>query len=253
MIDRVDFLEEHLSGYLDRKTVPPSLADKPESQVAEVRALMRVILSYAPALGYEGWWETVERHLGRNAKTRSWPIESEIDTACAANRPVRVVVDNTRRPAVSVEADRSARINAQRIRDGQVVGVGALWGRSAHEMIALGLVSEHDLEPYREGVLATEITAFGAEVAEQNRLDRARIHDATRPGGDEQRGFGASFGARRMPAPQFTPVEHLAPPPPSDDPRPYTEAELARMRALRSPPVADPEPLPENWREEMEA
>ncbi len=244
-----DYLMEALMGYLKRKSVPVALEgdSKDEARAAEITALLRVVMHHAPASLdlAEAWWPPVETHLGRHAKTRGWPMESEIEAACIANRNVRLVVSNDRpRPVPEVASGSPDAIHAaRRIKNREAVASEALWGVTAHEMLDGRMVELSDLNEYREAVYRDEAKVWDETVANERLREREKRHETNRPRrpDDDGRRFTApTYHPKAIPETPRTPASHLVPQPLSDAPRAYTKAELAEVRKNHGlPPIED--------------
>lgn len=78
---RAEFLDESLSTLLSRLSPPAGMRDNAAAMEAEVDAMRRSLTSAAPTQGYEAWWQRFEDALLSRAKTRSWPLLSEVKQA----------------------------------------------------------------------------------------------------------------------------------------------------------------------------
>ena len=132
MNPRVEFLTAKLKGYLERRTMPRGLADKPKAQEAELSALIHCLTRYAPREEFGEWWVKMESGLAENSETRAWPTEGEIRKAAANIRGPQ-----TRQISEGDEID-PLQINADRMNSGAHVGDGCLYGRVAVDMMAPG-------------------------------------------------------------------------------------------------------------------
>lgn len=81
---RQEFLADALQTLLSRLSPPLSIRANPGAQSAEVAAMLKSISRAAPPSGYGDWWPRFEESLMRRAKTRAWPILSEIEAAAAS-------------------------------------------------------------------------------------------------------------------------------------------------------------------------
>lgn len=242
---REDFLSQRLGRYLKRRTVPRGLADSIEAQMDEMRALLAVLTRKAPRDDYEDWWDAVERSLGENAETRAWPDEAEMSKACtAAYRGVRVGDSEARTDWV---LDPHA-VMAKRIKAKEAVGEDWVYGRLCVEMIQKGLVSEHELRPYRLAIYqgfkdtATEAEADRrvAELQRKHEMAKAVLRDdasAFNPGGAytyRPRMMSDAIARPRPGHADFVVDREVAEDPTTEAiaARPYTDAERARMAAL---------------------
>jgi hypothetical protein len=226
---RDDFLASALARYLARRSVPRGLADSERAQRDEIAALLDVLIRKAPTQGYEGWWQSVERHLGENAETRAWPDEAELAKAASAvARSMPATVKGSAPPMrTAVEIDEA------RILNGEPVSCYRLWGRGADEMLARGQVTLADLERYRKSLRHDWRRLYGEE--EAARLERERVTGRAQIAGVFEPP-SAGRGPRRMPGMDPAPRwrdQGETPPRYSETPRPYTPEEQARIARLR--------------------
>lgn len=167
---RREFLRTKLAGYLKRRTMPRGFDGKPEMQKAEVDALLAALSRFAPRSNYEDWWPIFEGKLGEDAKTRAWPTEGEIKSACLAIRPTASV-----RIAEPGDFD-PVQINANRMNRGEAVGDYWIWGRGAVEL--RHLVTEETLSAYRSGLFFKMKDVWGEEKAKSKEQEFKARHAA---------------------------------------------------------------------------
>lgn len=79
-------LTNRMAAFLSRRTAPKAIAGNVEAQKAEMAALVRAAMRYAPRDGLHQWWQEFEDALLSRMKTHGWPIQSEIDAAAKAIR-----------------------------------------------------------------------------------------------------------------------------------------------------------------------
>lgn len=173
---REDFLKRRLTAYLDRRSMPRGFEGKPAARDAELEALTRCVLKFAPRERYDEWFNRFEDTLAEDAKTRAWPTEGEIKSAARAIRPTqsRTVVEGD-------EID-PVKIAAGRINRGEAVGDSWLWGRLALELLASGEVSLAQIRAYRSAVYFAEKKMIGDEVAKAREEQRGDRHRAAEKG-----------------------------------------------------------------------
>lgn len=239
-MNRDQFLNDRLRRFLTERRVPPRSLSTPAAQAEEIKALNRIVLARAPREEFEEWWDEVERFIGSHADTRAWPTEKEMLTATAAAR----VPGKAGLPREEWKID-SAAIAAQRIREGKPVGDDWLWGRLCLEMLGKGLCSEHDLQRYRDAFAREAEATCGKELAEHMlEQRRARHRDAMAVERGDLAYFTRGDGSGRIrprmmpgmtPSPDWKADREALVEPDAAEvaARPYTDAELARIRALR--------------------
>jgi len=170
MTERENWLSDSLQRYLDRRSIPHGLKDKPEAVKDEVRALSSTLFRVAPERDYREWWDVFVVHLGEGAQTRAWPTQGEIvgaDKAARKSRPAS--------QANVYEPDPMA-IAAQRIREGEAVGQSWLWGPQCRALQRAHGISEADLRPYRSALFFAEKELRGKESAEALEYKRKDDH-----------------------------------------------------------------------------
>lgn len=163
-----------LSRFLDRRQMPKRLEGKEAAIADEVRALVAVVLRYAPRDPdrLAAWWPGFERTLGENS-TGLWPIEREIrDAAGAINK-----ASASGGPSTEWKID-EAELAARRMREGQQVGEGWLWGRMAVDMIARGLIDRETMEKYRSALFLANRKTYGEEFALAREAECKARHQA---------------------------------------------------------------------------
>lgn len=77
-------LSQMLSGVLGRLSPPRGIANSERAMGDEVAALAKALSRAAPSQGYRAWFEDFSDALASRAKTRAWPIVSEIEAAAKA-------------------------------------------------------------------------------------------------------------------------------------------------------------------------
>lgn len=193
MTNRNDWLTDSLRRYLDRRTMPQGLKDKPRAQADEVQALVKTLVRIAPVQGYQDWWDDFSDRLAEQADTRAWPTQNEmIKASRVAKRPFIQGDERecwVQKPDGSWEMDEAMHV-AQKIRAGEPVGDEWLWGRSCAHMQRKHSVTDEELRPYRSALffadksLTDETTALRREAERKARhaaaLDLADKHDQPR-------------------------------------------------------------------------
>ncbi|MBK9073302.1 MAG: hypothetical protein IPL79_20220 [Myxococcales bacterium] len=157
--DRDNFFTGKVRAYLDRRTAPRGIADKPQVVREELAALVRCVLRFAPTSGMDEWWQKFEDRLAEESTTRAWPTEGEIKKAALSLR-------GTTQPKFTqgYEADPLA-INAGRMSRGEAVGDGFLYGRPAVALLRAGYVTPAQMAGYRSGLFFSAKSVYGEAVA----------------------------------------------------------------------------------------
>ena len=240
-MSREAFLTEQLQRFLTERRVAPKSLSTPQARADETKALARIVLTRAPRDGFEEWWDEVERFIGSHADTRAWPTEKEM---LAATHAARVPGKTAGGPREEFKLD-PAMVAANKIKAGEAVGEDWLWGRLSLELTKGGLVSEYELQRYRDAFAKNAEAIYGKpEAARMMDERRARHRDAMAvERGDIdyfENGDGSGAIRPRMMADAIRgPADDRAWERESvvDDetglPRPYTDAERARIAALR--------------------
>lgn len=143
---RRDYLKDAFRGYLDRRSVPQNLRDKPEARQAEMQALLGKLISLAPKENYQDWFTRLTNNIDDNAEFRTWPTVKEIGRAASA------IAGSSSRRAEDVEIDHAAAVVAA-IRAGEPVA--DMWIRRPDQLFARGL-TEDELAPYRRSLEWTD-------------------------------------------------------------------------------------------------
>lgn len=163
---RTDWLTDRFKRYLDRRTMPQGLKDKPKAQVEEIQALIARLLKDAPGQGYQDWWDDFSDTLAANAQTRAWPTEFEIARAAKDIRSAHAL---TKPKFVTADTadDGQQRIDmiSARIKAGQAIGESYLYGRDCVELLDRAFVTEEDLKPYRSSLFFTFRDVYGEDEA----------------------------------------------------------------------------------------
>lgn len=156
ILDRAEWLESRLGGFLDRRAVPASLRGKPEAQAGEVAALMKIIKANAPKTGYQGWFEAFESELGRTCTTRAWPNEAEVNSAARA--AARMSREGAGAENVKSWVLDPVKINADRMNRGDFVGEEWCYGPLAVQLEDSGRVTPEVMRAYRSGAYWNRVT-----------------------------------------------------------------------------------------------
>lgn len=154
-------ISTRLIRFLDRRSVPMHLSDKPSAQQDEIDALLQCVLRYAPRADYMPWLERLISEMSANAKTRGWP--SEADVASAAREMSKV---GSIKPADGGEID-FLQVVADRMNEGEAVGDECFYGRIAQRLLDSGKVSEATMRKYRSAWYFNAKDVYGEEKARE--------------------------------------------------------------------------------------
>jgi hypothetical protein len=154
-------IRDALAAYLRRKAPPKSGQVDADALRDEAEALCRRVRRFAPGEGFAEWWRRVTDRLDDDLPHRGWPTAREMSEACRA-------FSADRRPA-AIEPPDPLVVMARRIR-GEIEGgvpEAELFGQKAAQLLAQGLLTEADLEPWRERAYADRWDDQGQEAADQ--------------------------------------------------------------------------------------
>ncbi len=145
---RNDELRNLTMKVLARLNAPRAVSGDTDAMKSEAEFLVKRIIGLAPGKGYTIWFKDFEEQLLGNLETRSWPTAKEISRAAKEIAPKRpelrdLTGDNIYKPD-------PLKINAKRIKNGEAVDENYINGKLADQMVRMGLVQEHDLQPYKE-------------------------------------------------------------------------------------------------------
>lgn len=172
MAARNDWLTDSLQLYLDRRSMPQGLKDKPRAQISEAQALVKAIIRLAPTQGYQDWWDDFLEVLAGDAKTRAWPTEGEIAAAAKSlRRPSSTGIANP-------EDFDAFQAHADKINAGEAVGDLWIYGPSAVKLIAEYGITEGQLRAYRSGLYFNFKATYGADGARRMEAEYIAKHEA---------------------------------------------------------------------------
>lgn len=178
--------------WLERYSPPAQIRDNSRAQQDEVTALLCVLLRFAPQNKYLDFIAKVIDQTEFQMKTRAWPTKGEIGAVC-----INVLKSNPQgRIDMTGLVDMSnVAITARKMKRGDSVGEGWLYGINACELIRRGLVDRHTMDAYRTGAfLARRATSGEAEALKWEAEAKAR-HEAAMAavmGENEPTGFSGS-------------------------------------------------------------
>lgn len=169
---RENFLTGKLRSFLDRRSMPRGLADKPQAIRDELGSLVRCMVRFAPNHDYEDWWVRFEDRLAEDGQTRAWPTEGEIKKAAMSLRGTI-----SRKPAQGDEID-PITIIAKRMNAGEAVGDSCFYGRVAVDLLRSGNVDMATMRKYRSGFYFSAKNVYGEKQARAMEAELISRHEA---------------------------------------------------------------------------
>ena len=169
-------LKSKLTRFLGRKSPPKLLDSKPDMQSDEIAALVSALKRVAPRDPgrLTAWWETFQPILSESCG-RMWPTEKEIAQA-GRSASERLREDHPSKPTDAFRID-PAELAARRMSQGEAVGENWLYGVSACELIARGLVDEVTMRKYRSAAYFNRKDFYGEERARQWENEAIERHE----------------------------------------------------------------------------
>lgn len=148
---RNDELRNLVMKLLARLNAPRAVAGNTEAMKAEAEFLCNAVIKLAPSRGYVDWFGDFELEVFNNLETRSWPTAKELNKAAKTIAPKRPEFNVLVHP-MGQEGYKPDpyKINAARIKNYQPVCEKYIVGSEAEKMIRKGLITEQDLQPYKE-------------------------------------------------------------------------------------------------------
>jgi hypothetical protein len=149
---RNEELKELFLSMIGRLNAPRAITNNSEGMKREAEILTNVIIKNAPTRGYKDWFNDFEEALLGNLETRTWPTIKEM------HRAAKQI--STRRPEFrDLTGDNKYtpdpfKINAGRIKRGEPVDEHYINGTEAQKLLNKGLVTEADIQPYKEALTA---------------------------------------------------------------------------------------------------
>lgn len=189
-------IADRLNAWLGRYQ-PPRYLDSEEAMQEEADSLLRVLLRTAPEHGVDIWIGRVLDLLDERARTRAWPLASEVRRA---GLDARAEMPSPGEPA----ADRavgsggwSLAVRARRVNEGAGYAEADLWGRVAVEMLRSGAVALDVLERRRRECIARWIEVYGEAGARRRLEEFDRLHEAARAAAESPARRAAPAGRDR--------------------------------------------------------
>ena len=145
---RNDELRNNTMKLLARLNAPRAVQGNTDAMKTEAQFLVDRVIKLAPSRQYTDWFTDFEEALLGNLETRTWPTAKEISKAAKDIAPKRPeIIDYTQQEKYQPD---ELKINANRIISGQQVGEHYIFGTMAEQMVRKGLVTQEQLQPYRE-------------------------------------------------------------------------------------------------------
>lgn len=156
-------VKRRLVRFLQRKETPAWLRAE-QAQADEIEALVAAVVRRAPhdPQALADWWARMEAALDERCGRR-WPAARDIAAVAAecgapeAPGPVR--------SARETDVSDPAELAAGRMRAGEPVGEGWLYGIGACEIVARGLVDRDTMQRYRTGAYRARRALLGEDAA----------------------------------------------------------------------------------------
>lgn len=145
--ERIKLIREWISEMIGRYERPAHLA--PDQAKLELKDMADDLNRNIPDLNVEQFKSTLERtasNIRSKQRTRTWPTIAVVITAARQSLPTD---REGQAPRIeSTTADRSERINANRIKRGEPVSDYYVRGSGAAKLIAAGLVTKEEIAAY---------------------------------------------------------------------------------------------------------
>lgn len=157
-------ISRDFAEWLDRRSCPNDLRDKPDAARREADALLNALLKFSPHSDFSPFVRRVLEQLDYQMKTRFWPPINEIAAVCAN---VRKDIRRENPQAVKGEERdmRPEAITARAMAEGKAVGEGWLYGRDAVVMIAAKLIDKETMDRYRSAAFFARKDLYGEPAA----------------------------------------------------------------------------------------
>ena len=145
---RNDELRNNTMKLLARLNAPRAVQGNTDAMKTEAQFLVDRVIKLAPSRQYTDWFVDFEEALLGNLETRTWPTAKEISKAAKYIAPKRPeIIDYTQQEKYQPD---ELKINADRINRREKVGENYIFGTMADQMVRTGLVTQEQLQPYRE-------------------------------------------------------------------------------------------------------
>jgi len=145
---RNDELRNNTMKLLARLNAPRAVQGNTDAMKTEAQFLVDRVIKLAPSRQYTDWFVDFEEALLTNLESRTWPTAKEISKAAKDIAPKRPEIRDDTQPK-GYEPN-ELKINAKRIQNKEEVGENYIYGAMADQMVRTGLVTQEQLQPYRE-------------------------------------------------------------------------------------------------------
>ena len=145
---RNDELRNNTMKLLARLNAPRAVQGNTDAMKTEAQFLVDRVIKLAPSRQYTDWFVDFEEALLTNLESRTWPTAKEISKAAKDIAPKRPEIRDDTQPKGYEPND--LKINAKRIQNKEEVGENYIYGAMADQMVRTGLVTQEQLQPYRE-------------------------------------------------------------------------------------------------------
>ena len=146
--ERNDELRNNTMKLLARLNAPRAVQGNTDAMKTEAQFLVDRVIKLAPSRQYTDWFVDFEEALLTNLESRTWPTAKEISKAAKDIAPKRPEIRDDTQPK-GYEPN-ELKINAKRIQNKEEVGENYIYGAMADQMVRTGLVTQEQLQPYRE-------------------------------------------------------------------------------------------------------
>lgn len=154
---RIQLVKKELENILSSYAVPVHIRHDEDAKQNEIKIIAKAVNQIFPSDTtrevIEGAFSRAELKIKAAHMSRTWPKGADIVTAI--KHSIATVSELPSRYA-NWHPD-PAIINAQRIKKGEPVGEFYIYGKMADELIRCGLITEQDLQPYKEYLAVEKI------------------------------------------------------------------------------------------------
>ena len=147
---RINLIKKELENLLSSYSIPMHLRHDEDVKAKEIEIISKALNQLFPndcnQEVISGAFERAELKIKAAHMSRSWPKASDIATAIK----VSIASDSDASGVSATWYPDPKKIHADRIKRGERVSEFYINGKMADELIQEGLVTEYDLQPYRE-------------------------------------------------------------------------------------------------------
>jgi hypothetical protein len=179
-MQRTEYLKSTLIRWLDRYSPPASMRGNAQAIQDEVTGLLRILLKFAPPSAYEDWVAEALERCSQIMKTRAYPTQNELGSACRNYNKDRHDAGEADAGPVSEWKPDPALFISNKMARGEPVGEGWLYGIMACELIARKLVGRETMDTYRSGAYLARKSFYGEDAARAWENDAKDRHDAAK-------------------------------------------------------------------------